>query len=73
MMTDTERDALYTNLCRTMTRIGETDASLFLARFALLAIEAIGDAATITRLIADAGDGLPDTGAPAATHGRCDT
>ncbi|RQR82613.1 MULTISPECIES: hypothetical protein [Burkholderia] len=73
MMTDTERDVLYTNLCRTMTRIGETDASLFLARFALLAIEAIGDAATITRLIADAGDGLPDTGAPAATHGRCDT
>ncbi|RQZ63315.1 hypothetical protein [Burkholderia sp. Bp9004] len=72
MMTDTERDVLYTNLCRTMTRIGETDASLFLARFALLAIEAIGDAATITRLIADAGDGLPDTGAPAATHGRCD-
>ncbi|AOI98641.1 hypothetical protein [Burkholderia sp. LA-2-3-30-S1-D2] len=73
MMTDTERDVLYTNLCRTMTRIGETDASLFLARFALLAIEAIGDAATITRLIADAGDGLPDTGAPAPTHGRCDT
>ena len=73
MMTDTERDVLYSNLCRTMTRIGETDASLFLARFALLAIEAIGDAATITRLIADAGDGLPDTGAPAATHGRCDT
>lgn len=73
MMTDTERDVLYTNLCRTMTRIGETDASLFLARFALLAIEAIGDAATITRLIADAGDGLPDTGAPAATHGRRDT
>lgn len=72
MMTDTERDVLYTNLCRTMTRIGETDASLFLARFALLAIEAIGDATTITRLIADAGDGLPDTGAPAATHGRCD-
>ncbi|KAB0649276.1 hypothetical protein [Burkholderia diffusa] len=69
MMTDTERDVLYTNLCRTMTRIGETDASLFLARFALLAIEAIGDAATITRLIADAGDGLPDTGAPAPTHG----
>ncbi|MCA8199866.1 hypothetical protein LGM71_02210 [Burkholderia sp. AU33545] len=73
MMTDTERDVLYTNLCRTMTRIGETDASLFLARFALLAIEAIGDAATITRLIVDAGDGLPDTGAPAPTHGRCDT
>lgn len=68
MMTDTERDTLYTDLCRTITRIGETDASLFLARFALLAIETIGDAKTVARLIADAGDGLPDTGAPAPTH-----
>lgn len=67
MMTDAERDILYTDLCRTMTRIGETDASLFLARFALLAI---GDATTVARLIADAGDGLPDTGAPTPTHGR---
>ncbi|WP_322041391.1 hypothetical protein [Burkholderia diffusa] len=70
MMTDTERDILYTDLCRTMTRIRETDASLFLARFALLAIEAIGDAATVTRLITDAGDGLPDTDASTPTHGR---
>ncbi|WP_175907461.1 hypothetical protein [Burkholderia sp. BCC1640] len=70
MMTDTERDILYTDLCRTMTRIGETDASLFLARFALLAIEAIGDAATVTRMITDAGDGLPDTDASTPTHGR---
>ena len=70
MMTDTERDTLYTDLCRTMTRIGETDASLFLARFALLAIEAIGDAAIVARLIVDAGNGLPDTGAPAPTHER---
>ena len=70
MITDTERDILYTDLCRTMTGIGETDAALFLARFALLAIEAIGDTATVTRLMADAGDGLPDTGTPAPTHGR---
>ncbi|RQZ14081.1 hypothetical protein DIE15_19415 [Burkholderia sp. Bp9031] len=70
MMTDTERDTLYTDLCHTMTRIGETDASLFLARFALLAIETIGDAKTVARLIADAGDGLPDTGAPAPAHGQ---
>ncbi|HKT66619.1 hypothetical protein [Burkholderia sp. 22313] len=34
MMTDTERDILYTDLCRRMTRVGEADASLFLARFA---------------------------------------
>ncbi|TGN94484.1 MULTISPECIES: hypothetical protein [unclassified Burkholderia] len=70
MITDTERDILYTDLCRTMTGIGEADAALFLARFALLAIEAIGDTATVNRLIADAGDGLPDTGTPAPTHGR---
>ncbi|KVK77582.1 hypothetical protein [Burkholderia cepacia] len=70
MMTDTERDTLYTDLCRTMTRIGEADASLFLARFALLSIEAIGDTATVARLIADAGDGLPDAGRQASTPGR---
>ncbi|AXK64834.1 MULTISPECIES: hypothetical protein [Burkholderia] len=70
MMTDTERDTLYTDLCRTMTRIGETGASLFLARFALLAIETIGDAATVTRLIDEAGDGLPEAAEPAPTPGR---
>ncbi|CAB3757810.1 hypothetical protein GQ57_08970 [Burkholderia sp. MSh2] len=70
MMTDTERDILYTDLCRTMTRIGEADASLYLARFALLSIEAIGDTATVVRLIADASVGLPDTGMPASTHER---
>ncbi|KWF29399.1 hypothetical protein [Burkholderia pseudomultivorans] len=69
-MTDAERDMLYTDLCTTMTRIGQTDAPLFLARFALLAIEAIGDTATVTRLIADAGDGLPDAFAPASTLGQ---
>ncbi|KAG8148694.1 hypothetical protein [Burkholderia catarinensis] len=69
-MTDAERDTLYTDLCRTMTRVGEADASLFLARFALLAIETIGDSATVARLIADASDGLPDSGMPAATHER---
>ncbi|WP_175720471.1 hypothetical protein [Burkholderia anthina] len=70
MMTDTERDTLYTDLCRTMTRIGETDASLFLARFALLAIETIGDAATVTRLIDEAGHGLPDIAEPVPAPGR---
>ncbi|NHB09416.1 hypothetical protein GWK53_23300 [Burkholderia cepacia] len=70
MMTDTERDTLYTDLCRTMTRIGEADASLFLARFALLSIEAIGDTATVARLIADASDGLPAANMQASTPGR---
>ncbi|WP_269506665.1 hypothetical protein [Burkholderia sp. IMCC1007] len=70
MMTDTERDMLYTDLCRTMTRIGETDASLLLARFALLAIETIGDVATVTRLIDEAGHGLPAPTEPAPAPGR---
>ncbi|AXF19956.1 hypothetical protein CUJ89_05155 [Burkholderia pyrrocinia] len=70
MMTDAERDTLYTDLCRTMTRIGEADASLFLARFALLSIETIGDTATVARLIADASDGLPDAGMSASAHAR---
>ncbi|MGU7782562.1 hypothetical protein [Burkholderia sp. PU8-34] len=59
MITDSERDAVYTELCHTMTRIGETDTPLFLARFALLAIDALGDASVAARLIADAGAGLP--------------
>lgn len=70
MMTDTERDTLYTALCHTMTRIGEADASLFLARLALLSIEAIDDAATVARLIADAADGLPEAALPTTTHER---
>ena len=39
-MTDTELDTVYTPLCKTMTRLGEPNAPLFLARFALLAIDA---------------------------------
>lgn len=62
MITDSERDTVYTELCHTMTRIGEADSPLFLARFALLAIEAIGDAAVAARLVAAASDGLPEPG-----------
>ena len=54
-------DAVYTHLCRTMTRIGEPGAQLFLARFALLAIDRIGDAAVSQQLIDQAGKGLPET------------
>lgn len=41
-----------------MTRVGETQATLFLGRFALLAMLRIGDAAQIRALIGDAADGL---------------
>ena len=50
-MTDAELDQLYTHLCRTMTDLGERNASLFLARFALLAMERLGDAGAVRGLI----------------------
>ena len=50
-MTESELDAVYTRLCKTMTQLGEPSAPLFLARFALLAIEHIGDADRAQRLI----------------------
>lgn len=59
-LTDAELDAAYTHLCRTMSAVGEAEASLFLARFALLAIARIGDADTVTALIDAAGEGLPE-------------
>jgi hypothetical protein len=57
-MTDTQLDAVYTALCKTMTRLGEPRAPLFLARFALLAIERLGDAALVQQLIDAAAEDL---------------
>ena len=57
-MTESELDSVYTQLCRAMTDIGEAASMLFLARFAMLAINEIGDAKTVQRLIADAGEDL---------------
>jgi hypothetical protein len=50
-MTDSELDAVYTRLCKTMTDLGEANAPLFLARFALLAVERIGNAQAALALI----------------------
>jgi hypothetical protein len=58
-VTDAELDAVYTQLCRVMTARGEPAATLFLARFALLAITRIDDAEAVARLIDDAAEGLP--------------
>jgi hypothetical protein len=58
-MTDTQLDAVYTQLCMTMTQLGEANAPLFLARFALLAVERIDDAPAALRLIEAAADALP--------------
>ena len=60
-MTESQLDAVYTALCKTMTRLGEANAPLFLARFALLAVERIGDAAAAQRLIDAAAEDLQPT------------
>jgi len=59
-MNESELDSVYTLLCKTMTELGEPRSPLFLARFALLAIDRIGDPELVQRLIADAGEGLND-------------
>ncbi|WP_321961485.1 hypothetical protein [Paraburkholderia sp. J7] len=57
-MTDSELDTVYTHLCKTMTNLGEANGLLFLARFALLAIERIGNAQTCVGLIDAAGENV---------------
>lgn len=57
-MTEIELDNLYTELCHTMGSVGEQRAPLLLARFALLAMGAIGNADTVQTLLRDAADGL---------------
>lgn len=56
-MNDSELDAVYTRLCKTMTELGADRSPLFLARFALLAIVELGDAALATRLVDAAASG----------------
>lgn len=56
-MTDDELDRVYGELCRHLTGVGESGALVFLARFALLAIEKIDDAEAISRLLSAARDG----------------
>ncbi len=49
-MTEAELDIAYTHLCKTMTELGEVRAPLFLARFALLAMVRLGDAAVVQEM-----------------------
>lgn len=58
-MTDGELDAVYTRLCQAMTTLGEPAATLFLARFALLAIAHIDDSRAVAQLIDDAAEAFP--------------
>jgi len=57
-MNDADLDDLYSLLCRTMTALGDAQAPLYLARFALLALTEIADRPTSERLIIEAADGL---------------
>ena len=59
-------DAAYTQLCHTMTRLGEPQAPLFLARFALLAMQRLGDVSVVQTLIEDAAADLQPTAPTAA-------
>jgi hypothetical protein len=63
-LTDSDLDITYTCLCTTMTRLGEPQAPLFLARLALLALTRLGDAAQALALIDEAAAGLADSAAP---------
>ncbi|MDB5827404.1 MAG: hypothetical protein JWQ73_1624 [Variovorax sp.] len=58
-MTPSDLDNLYTALCRRLTELGEKQTPLYLARFALLAIEHIDNPDVVVNLIDAAGDGLP--------------
>jgi hypothetical protein len=51
IMNEQELDSAYTLLCKTMTGLGEEKTSLFLARFALLAMQEIGRPDALRRLI----------------------
>lgn len=53
-MNPEDLDLAYTEFCQTMTELGETQAQLFLARFALLAMTRIGDLSQIRQTTSDA-------------------
>jgi hypothetical protein len=57
-MNDTDLDTVYTRLCTTMTAVGEAQANLFLARFALLAMTRLGDREAVEALIDAAAEGI---------------
>ena len=62
-LTDTELDAVYTQFCHQMTAVGEAEAPLFMARFALLAMRRIGDAPAVQQLIAQAAQDMAPSAA----------
>jgi hypothetical protein len=59
-MNDSDLDAVYTRLCKTMTDVGADRSPLFLARFAMLAIVELDDPALAMRLVDAAAAGHTD-------------
>jgi len=59
-MTATDLDDVYTELCQTMASLGEERARLFLARFALLAMVRIDQAASVRAMIAEAAENIAE-------------
>jgi len=49
-------DSLYGEFCRALSDVGEAQAPLLLARFALLAIAEIGDVERVQRILTSARD-----------------
>jgi hypothetical protein len=64
-LSDADLDALYTRLCRELTACGEAQAPLLLARFALLAMLAIGERPRLEQMIDAARAGLAAAPDPA--------
>jgi hypothetical protein len=58
MLSEADLDTSYTELCHTMTSLGEAQAQLFLARFALLALSRLDKATQAQALIDAAAQGL---------------
>ncbi|AXL49464.1 hypothetical protein DSC91_001292 [Paraburkholderia caffeinilytica] len=50
-MTDSELDLVYTTLCKTLTAEGEAQATLYLARLALLCMTELDDTQRALSLI----------------------
>jgi hypothetical protein len=55
-ISETELDSIYGELCRAISQVGEANAPLLLARFALLAIAEIGDVERVQRILTSARD-----------------
>jgi hypothetical protein len=58
MLSEADLDTSYTELCHTLTAVGEPQAQLCLARLALLALSRMDSASDASQLIQAAAQGL---------------